>query len=102
MVSSVNIIVEHRNPTVEEYLFLTASVGWSEYVSAETANTALRNSTFAVVAFDREAIVGTGRIVSDKALFFYIQDVLVVPDSQGPLISLLPKVLKAYLPKGDC
>lgn len=72
-----------RAPSVQEYLNLTEAVGWADYVSADAAAVALANSHYCVVAVLDERVVGMGRIVGDAALFFYIQDVLVVPDVQG-------------------
>lgn len=42
--------VVDRPPTLDEYLALADSVGWSKYVSPDTARVALASSLFAVVA----------------------------------------------------
>lgn len=72
-----------RKPTLPEYLDLADSVGWSQYVTPKTAETALANTLHAVVAEQQGRCVGMGRIVGDGALFLYIQDVLVRPSHQG-------------------
>ena len=72
-----------RLPTVEEYLDLAESVGWSRFVTRETAGVALPNSLFSVVAEADGHPLGMGRVIGDGALFFYIQDVLVKPQLQG-------------------
>ena len=77
------IAIVERAPTVSEYLDLVASVGWAPFVTPETAETALANTLFAVVAEREGAPVGMGRIIGDGALFFYVQDVLVTPELQG-------------------
>jgi len=79
----MNIEILHRPTTIEEYIFLTHSVGWEQYVSEQTAAIALANSLFCVVACNDSETIGTGRIIGDGALFFYIQDVIVHPSAQG-------------------
>jgi len=83
MSSREPIEIVDRAPTLEEYLQLADAVGWSRYLSPETARRALANSLFAVVAERGGRCVGMARIVGDRALFFYVQDVAVTPDSQG-------------------
>ncbi|MDH3687272.1 MAG: GNAT family N-acetyltransferase [Myxococcales bacterium] len=78
-----SIEVVDRLPTLEEYLELTSAVGWSSYVTAETAKVALAHSLFAVVAERDGRAVAMARIVGDGALFFYVQDVAVLPNCQG-------------------
>lgn len=75
--------IADRSPTVDEYLELAAAVGWSKYVGPHSAQLALANSLFAVVAERDEVCVGMARVVGDGALFFYIQDVAVSPLVQG-------------------
>ncbi len=43
---------------------------------------ALTNSVYGVVALCGEEVVGMGRIVSDGAIYYYIQDIAVHPDYQ--------------------
>ena len=80
---STNVRIVERRPTVSEYIELTGAVGWSEYVTPETAQVALMNSLFVIVAEQAGSAVGMGRVVGDGALFFYVQDVIVVPSLQG-------------------
>ncbi len=92
------VLIVERKPTLSEYLALADSVGWSKYVTPETARTALENTLFAVVAEQDGSPVGMGRIVGDGALFFYVQDVLVEPARQGlGLGDLIMKRLMAWL-----
>jgi GNAT superfamily N-acetyltransferase len=76
------IEIVDRSPTLHEYLKLADAVGWSAYVSPDTARRALAGSLFATVAETRDCCLGMARIVGDGALFFYIQDVAVAPDFQ--------------------
>ena len=74
-------IVE-RLPTEQEYWKLAKATGYSKLIQKSCVSTALRNSLFGVVALDDEQVVGTGRIVGDGAIFFYIQDLMVSPKYQ--------------------
>jgi len=80
---SASFEVVDRLPTLDEYLELTGAVGWSSYVTPETAKIALAHTLFAVVAEQDGHAVAMARIVGDGALFFYVQDVAVLPDRQG-------------------
>lgn len=71
-----------RDPTVEEYQRLRHAVGWSEMTDEGIAQ-GLSNALFSVVlTFDGQTI-GCGRIVGDGGLYFYLQDVIVLPEHQG-------------------
>ncbi len=77
----VNFTIEKRSPTVPEYIKLREAVGWSKTPENITI-CALENSLFSVcVIADRETI-GLGRVVGDGGLYFYIQDVIVMPRYQ--------------------
>ena len=69
-------------PTIKEYNKLTEAVGWGKF-DEKLAETALVNSAFGICAFDGEEIIGMARMVGDKAMFLYIQDVMVMPEYQG-------------------
>ena len=77
-----DIEIQDRTPTLTEYLNITDEVGWSNYVGPETAAVALANSLFCVVAIRDSRWVGIARIVGDRAISFYVQDVAVLPDFQ--------------------
>jgi GNAT superfamily N-acetyltransferase len=71
-----------RDPTVQEYQRLRGAVGWGA-MTAEGVAAGLPNALFSVVLeLDGEAI-GCGRIVGDGGLYFYLQDVIVLPEFQG-------------------
>jgi ribosomal protein S18 acetylase RimI-like enzyme len=87
-----------RAPTVEEYRAVCAAVGWESVINFDAARTSLPNSLFAVVALYEGEVVGMGRIVGDGAIFFYIQDIAVVPEHQNRGVgSMLMVRLMAYL-----
>ena len=75
------ILVE-RPPTVEEYQRLREAVGW-ESVDVEATEIGLRNALFSVCAIYKDKVIGCGRVVSDGGIYFYIQDIIVLPEFQG-------------------
>ena len=72
-----------RTPTIEEYTKLCCAVGWGDIMNFEAATDAIPRSLYAVVVEEDGEAIGTGRIVGDGHIFFYIQDVVVLPDWQG-------------------
>lgn len=71
-----------RLPTENEYWELAKATGYAKLISKDCVRTALENSLFGVVATDNDAVVGTGRVVGDSAVFYYIQDLMVMPKYQ--------------------
>lgn len=71
-----------RLPTVLEHQTLWEAVGWGS-VNIEMTERSIANSVYGVVAVHDKNIIGMGRIVGDGAMYFYIQDVAVLPDHQG-------------------
>lgn len=63
-----------------DYLRLVEAVGWSRFVRKESVPTALKNSLYSIVARHRKQVIGVGRLVGDGAIFFYIQDVMVLKE----------------------
>jgi GNAT superfamily N-acetyltransferase len=70
-----------RPPTVEEYRALRRAVGWAE-VDAGAVAKGLANSLFSVCVLHEGNFVGCGRVVGDGGVYFYIQDVMVLPAYQ--------------------
>ncbi len=72
-------------PTIDEYNYLTNTVGWG---SRDTAivDKALKNTLYSVCVYDDEKIIGFGRLIGDTSLFLYVQDVMVVSEFQGKRI----------------
>ncbi len=70
-----------RIPSVEEYQFLRNSVGWS-LVSDEAVNQSLNSSLFSVCIDSNDKIIAFGRVIGDSGIYYYIQDVIVLPEFQ--------------------
>lgn len=82
--------------TPEEYLFLRRQVNW-KVLSLPQAQLALENSLYILGAYEKDELVGMGRIVGDGAVICYIQDLIVAPKLQGSgLGSALLNRLKAH------
>jgi len=77
----MNIKIEHRNLEVSEYQLLRKSTGW-EALTDETVKKGIQGSLFSVCFMVAGKIAGAGRIVGDGAIYFYIQDMIVLPEFQ--------------------
>ena len=75
------IFVE-RSPTVEEYKRLRDAVEWWD-IDDETTAIGLRNSLFSLCVIYKDEVIGCGRVIGDGGIYFYIQDVIVLPEFQG-------------------
>ncbi len=97
MATDLTIKILERTPTVEEYQFLRRTTGWVE-VSDEQVALAMSQTLFGVCAFSINQLVGTGRVVGDKGLYFYIQDVIVLPEFKGKSIgNEIMEVLEKFI-----
>ena len=47
---------------------------------------ALRNTLYSLCVYDENRLIGYGRIIGDKTIFLYIQDIMVIPKYQGKQI----------------
>jgi GNAT superfamily N-acetyltransferase len=82
MGQDAEIALVERTPTLDEYRRLRTVVGWNE-VAEEGVRVGLPRSLFAVVLERAGEAVGCGRVVGDGGVYFYVQDVIVLPQLQG-------------------
>lgn len=75
-------VVEIRPIKIEEYQALRGSTSWNQLADDVVAKS-LANDLFSVCVMDGDKTVGIGRVVGDGAIYFYIQDVIVLPEYQG-------------------
>lgn len=75
------IEIIEKTPTVEEYNELNNSVGWGER-NPEIIEEALKNSIYCICAYEKNKLIGFARMIGDKTIFLYIQDVMVNPEYQ--------------------
>lgn len=77
-----NIQISHKMPDPQAYIDLRVEGGMSEK-SFEGASTGLKNSIFIAALYDKESLVGFGRIIGDGGTVYQIVDVVVKPSYQG-------------------
>lgn len=88
-----------RAPNANDFVSLRALIGWGK-LELDMAQASLDNSLFHVSAFYKDQLVATGRVVGDGYMYFYIQDVIVHPASQGlGLGAKVMEYIEAYLKK---
>ncbi len=71
-----------RDLTVEEYQRLRSAVGWSP-MNDESVAFGLPRGLYSVVLLRDGDAIGCGRVVGDGGPYFYLQDVIVLPEYQG-------------------
>lgn len=90
------ITIKEDKISVKEFNYLTEKVGWG--IRAESiVEEALNNTLYSVSVFDDDKIIGYGRIIGDKTIFLYIQDIMVIPECQGKKIGTM--IMNALLVK---
>lgn len=80
--SDMPITYRHVPPPVSAYAALRAAAGWTELTFAQMT-AGLANALYSITASDGDAVIGCARVVGDGAIYFYIQDVIVLPPYQG-------------------
>lgn len=90
-------MVEYKEkvPTSIEYNYLTNAVGWGTREN-DIVEIALSNSIYSICAYENEKIIGYGRIIGDKTIFLYIQDIMVIPEYQNKKIgtNIMKNIIK--------
>lgn len=75
--------VLEKVPPLDTYVQLCTAVGWEKVMNFSAAEHSLRNSIFGVMVLHEDKVVGMGRIVGDGSIYFYIQDIVVMPEHQN-------------------
>lgn len=71
-----------KTPIATEFNMLTESVGWGTREN-DIIEEALRNTLYSLCVYDGNNLIGYGRIIGDKTIFLYIQDIMVIPEYQS-------------------
>lgn len=79
------ITIEENKISVADFNRLTDKVGWGTR-DEKVVEEALNNTLYSVSIYDDNKVVGYGRIIGDKTIFLYIQDIMVIPEYQGKKI----------------
>ena len=77
---------------------MTNKVGWGTRKN-DIVEIALSNSIYSVCAYEDDKIIGYGRIIGDKTIFLYIQDIMVIPEYQNKEVGT--NIMKNILEKID-
>jgi ribosomal protein S18 acetylase RimI-like enzyme len=73
--------VGFKAPALDEFANLRTQVKWQN-PDDEILKTSIENSLFWVAVYDTDKLIGTGRVIGDGAMYFYIQDIIVAPSYQ--------------------
>lgn len=91
------LFIKESPPTPQEYMLLRKSLLWETY-SESIVTQALQNSLYGVSIYLNDQIIGTGRVVGDAKLCFYIQDVMVAPSAQHQGVGhIIMKYIMSYI-----
>ncbi len=66
----------------EDFIRLRATTGFAD-IPVEHARKALRNGLINVSAIKDGELIGMGRLVGDGAMYWYLQEIVVLPEYQG-------------------
>ena len=81
----MQIIYKEHTPTPEDFNKLTEAVDWGTREN-KIIEEALKNTLYSLCVYDENKLIGYGRIIGDKTIFLYIQDIMVIPEYQGKKI----------------
>ena len=103
--SSNQLIIEERPIKVNEYQALRASTNWSQ-LGSDQVKQALSKDLYSVCVKVENKTVGMARIVGDGAIYFYIQDLIVLPEFQNQgigrhIMDYIEEYLKNNTPRGS-
>lgn len=82
------VIIKENIKNIDEYNLMYKKVDWGER-DKEVVKEALNNTLYSISVYENEEIIGYGRIIGDKTIFLYIQDVMVDPQYQGKKIGTM-------------
>lgn len=71
-----------HTPSAKKFNYLTDSVGWGIRENS-VVEIALKNTLYSLCVYDDNKLIGYGRIIGDKTIFLYIQDIMVIPEYQN-------------------
>ena len=92
-------VILHRAPSVSEFQALRNARGLRE-LDPEAVSEALTHSLFAVCVIYNNSTIGTGRVIGDGGLYYYIHDVLVSPEfANEGIAELIMDEIMLYLSK---
>ena len=86
MVRGVNAMTEYvlleNQLKAEDFIRLKLSAGFRER-PVELVERALANNLYDVIAVKDDEVIGMGRLVGDGVMYWYLQEIVVLPEYQG-------------------
>ena len=77
----MEIKIKENNKNIQEFNLLYNAVGWGAY-DENISQKALENTFYSVSIYDKDKIIGYGRLIGDNICFMYIHDIMVLPEYQ--------------------
>lgn len=68
--------------TAKDFAYIRKSIGWAEKLEIQIEK-ALKNGLYSISVYDGKNVIGMGRLVGDGAMYWYVQDVVVLTEYQG-------------------
>lgn len=81
MAAMGNATVSRRHPTVDEFIALRRAAGW-KVPDDDVVRRGIDGATFSYCAETDGQTVGMARVIADGAMYYYVQDVIVLPAYQ--------------------
>lgn len=78
----MNIVYRENTLTADEYLAMELQMG-DPMTTKEQAERSIAHQLFSITAVKDNQIVGIARLLGDAAMYWYINDVWVLPEYQG-------------------
>jgi GNAT superfamily N-acetyltransferase len=78
----VDLTLIEEKPTPAEYAALRRLMGWGE-IDDETARATVDAAVFSVCLRGGDRLLGLARVVGDGVLYFYISDMMLLPELRG-------------------
>ncbi|WP_053957482.1 GNAT family N-acetyltransferase [Inediibacterium massiliense] len=89
--------IKYNAPSAVEYISLRLKTGMGTKNLSKT-EIALKNSLFIVSLWDKDRLIGFGRIVGDQGITYVVSDIMVDPDYQRQgLGKIIMKEIDSYL-----
>lgn len=67
--------------TAKQFSYLYNSTGWESF-SIEQIEKSLKNDIYNISAWKNDELIGMGRLVGDSAIYWYIQNLIILPKFQ--------------------
>ena len=98
------VLVENQL-SAQDFLRLKVATGFKDR-PVEQVQKALENDLMDVVALVNDEVVGMGRLVGDGVMYWYLQEIVVLPEYQGmgigtAIVNKLLNYIQEHTPEGN-